>query len=719
MGLCGAGLAQEAAPATPAQTPKVAEPPASAPTAAGKPAEKAKSGRTGSAKPVQAAAPSSQTQAAPASKPTTAAGASPAPGQTAPTPATEKPAPDKPSAPGTSAAQTPALPPAPAQKPSTGVILEELLSTEGTERERRASQTIEQALQAGDQAGTWKRLKNKKLVKLSAADAALGALKRNLNIQVDRYGAEAARRAIMEAQAVFDPVFNLRIGYSEFNTYERRIRGSVNRQVFKPGTPGAAADERFVDLPAEVQDRTGIRRVIFGSFEAQRVEKDIFASSRQPNGPIQTTSYDISLSQQLPWGPDYDISVLTTDRDIFYDNRGNSFGASWASTLVFNLRLPLPGTRNFGPYSRLNTGLLLSKKSNEQAYWVLQSTINDTLLATNQAYLELIQRLEELRAQMENREILQQQATHIDRLFGQGAATTYDKAQIDSQLAQALAQEEAAKATFVTASDQLAVLIEYANPAVRNNVYLPAGYVPWVESRLTVDTGQALAVAQARRPELHLSQTELALSEIARNGAAVEARPDIRVDASVAAVQNGSVYGYKSYQDSIGSLDDPDTLNQTYAVSYRYPWRNQALKARLAQAELTVQDRDLALRATGNDVARDVNDALASLNAARARVERTEQALNAALKAYNSVARRAEIGGDVNANEVLLNVRTLLTAKLARIAAAVDNKRAEAALLAAQGVIGPHYASVVAANPLERMRLDKLADQGGLKYFLR
>ncbi|MGH8604292.1 MAG: hypothetical protein ACREXR_16405, partial [Gammaproteobacteria bacterium] len=85
----------------------------------------------------------------------------------------------------------------------------------------------------------------------------------------------------------------------------------------------------------------------------------------------------------------------------------------------------------------------------------------------------------------------------------------------------------------------------------------------------------------------------------------------------------------------------------------------------------------------------------------------------------NSLARVEESGGPVDENELIINIRNLLTAKLAKIAATIDTKRAESSLLAAQGVIAQHYAGMTADKPIERFRLELLSAKGDLQYFLR
>ncbi|MGH8609463.1 MAG: TolC family protein, partial [Gammaproteobacteria bacterium] len=360
------------------------------------------------------------------------------------------------------------------QLPVTGITLGEVLDRKPAAREQRIRRVVEEAMAAKVKTGTWRRLENKRIVSVAAPEAALAGLKKNLAIEVSRHDAERIRRAILEAEAVFDPVFDLGFSYDQSDTHERKIRGRANRQSFAP-TTGNVPGEVDLNLPQDVQARieqilgARIRRIIFGTFVQEEITTDIFASREQDNGAIKTKTYDVALSQQLPWGPRFDISVATTDRDVFYDREGNSFDADWASSLLFNLELPVPGGRNFGPYAVLDTAVKLSEKDAERGYWALKVTINSTLLSIDLSYLDLVQRLEELLVQIENRELVERQSRHTERLFDLGYATNYDRAQIDAELAQARAQEEVAKNAFIAASDALAILIEYSGRAVREN----------------------------------------------------------------------------------------------------------------------------------------------------------------------------------------------------------------------------------------------------------
>ena len=66
------------------------------------------------------------------------------------------------------------------------------------------------------------QVKRKQVKILSLRDAALMALHKNLDIKLGRENADRIRRAIQEAEAVFDPVFKVSAGYDQLRKYDPR-----------------------------------------------------------------------------------------------------------------------------------------------------------------------------------------------------------------------------------------------------------------------------------------------------------------------------------------------------------------------------------------------------------------------------------------------------------------------------------------------------------------
>lgn len=610
------------------------------------------------------------------------------------------------------------------QTPATQVAVKDLLQPEDTQREQQLIELVEQVLALETKTGAWQQVRNRQLTRLSLQDAVLAGLEKNLTLAIGRKEALLARRAMLEAKAIFDPIFELSVNYEEQETRNRTLTGTVNAQVFEPaisGDPDQPPELGNIILSPRARELSGVERIVFPNTRSrvEQVEQTIFASREDPNGSTETTTYSVNLDQQLPWGVRYNVAAVTTDRDIFYDSRGNSFDASWASELLFNLEIPFPGSKDFGPYAVADTALKLAKNASERGFWALKSALNDTLLDINLAYLNLVQSLADLEAASQNRILLERQKNQLARLFKAQLATRYDLAQVDAELAQANAQEEVAANAFIAASDILAPLIDPFSRAIRNRLYLPEGYTLWLETPLEFDKDAALALAKRYRPALQISRVDLEASHILKRQAAQETRPDVTVDVSLEALQDGSVYGYKSYTDSLAALHDPDTFNQSYGIRYRYPVGNRAFKARLAQAKGTEKNSRLGLQATYNDVVLEVNDALSSIKTAQERTVFTEKRLAAARNAYNSLVRLKNAGGDVSTNELIITTRRLLDAQFDRIAAGIDRKRAESNLLAAQGLLAQYAPGWISRNRFERYRLQRLAESVNFEYFLK
>ncbi|MFZ0254441.1 MAG: TolC family protein [Gammaproteobacteria bacterium] len=620
---------------------------------------------------------------------------------------------------------------APSDEPS-GIKLKELGAPRGAEQEEELRAIIETAIAEEQKSGTWKRLDARTLELLSPQALALSTLKQNLTISTARDEARRVRDALQEAAAVFDPVLTLSFAYQRSETLERTVPGTVEAQVFLPRIADPQRSQELIDpndsdaqrgvilLAPEARALTGIDRIVYTEVRTTRTLQDetIFASREDPNGPSDRFEYTVALDQQLPWGARYNVSVLTADQDVFYDLRGNSYGASWSSSLLFNLEVPLPGAKDFGPYAPFDTQLKLADKDRELAFWIFQSTINDTLLASNLTYLDLLEALESLAIQIENRKLLTEQLRFTQRLLRARQATTYDVAQVEGELARAHAAEEAAANRFIATSDALSVLIEDSPEAVRKSVYVPSGYSPWLRRRLDFDEAAALMLAKQHQPLLQASRVGVERSQILRRQARQQVRPDVTANMQIESLQNGAVYGYNSFGDSWGGIADPDTLNQSYGIRYRYPFGNRTFEARLTQATGQLSDSQLERRQTSNDVIRDVNNALTSIKTSRARIARSNEQLQAAEAAYTSLARREEANADINRNELILIIRRLLAARLAHVSALIDNKRAESALLAAQGFLPRHYAPWTSRNAFETHRLKRLKATGQIDYFL-
>ena len=163
-------------------------------------------------------------------------------------------------------------------------------------------------------------------------------------------------------------------------------------------------------------------------------------------------------------------------------------------------------------------------------------------------------------------------------------------------------------------------------------------------------------------------------------------------------------------------LTHPDSVSQNYSLTYTYPWMNRAAEAAVDIARLSVEDQQIVIRQTETQVRQQLATDLAAVQSARAAMVSAAAQANALRAAYESLDRQLG-AGLVGEDQIILALRNLVSAELAKDGAAIDNRQAETALLYDQGIIANILPGQTALSALDRRRLTLLADAGVLKYF--
>ena len=591
------------------------------------------------------------------------------------------------------------------------------------------------------------QMKRKKIKVLSLRDAAMMALRKNLDIKLGRENADRIRRAIQEAEAVFDPIFNVSAGYDQLQKYSRSRFGIIRLPRLNSG-PGNGLDlttdnnplptpgPGVIILPAlaskntpQVDSIAFYWTVLGNSFSTLKpgycdvqsgllCARDVPASQSEPNGPTKTWNINLEVDQQLPWGPSFSISTVTTDQNHYYDSIGHSYDRNWATTLLLNVNLPVPGGKDFGPNAPADTSIRLSRKAAERADWDLRAVINSTLVDTNTRYWTLVRALENLVIVAQNRQLMEQQQARTDRFFSQGLTTAYGKAQVDAEVARLNVLEEAAKVNVVTASDSLSLLLVQSGAAADPYLFLPRDFAPLLQKLLVVDNGNAVAEGLKNRPDLAAEKVSKQASEISVEFSRHQLKPDLNLNANLGLAQDASTVGYRDFFDSMSALGStPDTATQSVTATYNRPWGNRSLEAQYTIAQKSDENQGVVIRSLENDIVQQVNDALANVLGSRARIDLAEKNVEFAQAAYDKLAKRRDTGGDVRELELIIKSQDLLAAKSTRINALIDNKVAESQLLAAEGIIASTYGDLTARNDFERTRLKRLSDMFPLQFF--
>ncbi|MGI9303825.1 MAG: TolC family protein, partial [Gammaproteobacteria bacterium] len=323
---------------------------------------------------------------------------------------------------------------------------------------------------------------------------------------------------------------------------------------------------------------------------------------------------------------------------------------------------------------------------NERAAQDLSAVANNVLRETDRAYWELVRSLKQLQIAIQQRELLEQQASRAGNQFRAGRITTYDKAQVDANLEVTRNLEEIAWNNLALNSNVLVDLLDYES----GQTIVPVAYSELLGELFEFDAEEAFETARSRNPEFKASELALQSSDILLTHRKQQTRPDLRLVATLGLVQTDRVLGYESFGDSVSNLFDPDQNDFFVGISYRYPFGNKALKSALTQARLSRDQAQAQLQLTENAIVQDINSITATAYSAQARVGQTRAGVDLSQLAYDKARDRAGSQG-VTEFELLSRLNSLLGARSAYIDALVDYRQSQAQLLAAQGVLAERY----------------------------
>ncbi len=559
--------------------------------------------------------------------------------------------------------------------------------------------------------GSTLRFSNRKTRYIAPRMVYLEALKKNLALQVDEQDAEVAKAAIMEAEAVFDPVLTLSFAYSESDTNTRSKEIVLQTKKFQP--PPETAIPIDPGNPEAQIVAIGWQNQVAGI----KSVRTVYASEPAEHGPTKVFNYSLDISQQLPWGSELGLGLSLQDKDVYYDSSNHSYDRPWSASFMANLVAPLPMAKNFGPDSSNESAIRMREKSSEISGLNVKAAINQILYEAEMAYWNVVRRFENLNVLIKRRQLLERQVASVNKRFENREATNYDRLQVEASLARTKVLEVDAANALLDASNVLAALIESEDGALEGNIYLPYAYLGLLSETETPDTATALARAVEQRPELKMRQAGIEYSEINRAFAKNQALADLKVSARYSSSQDASVYGYSSPWSSMGFMANPDKEDYSFSLDYEYPILNRALDARFEQAKIGVRQAGLSQRITKNSVIREVEDATALVRTSRSRVEAAMESEKFATLAYDKLLARQEYG-DVSEFELLLALQRLSEAQISTILAHIDHRTALTGLLAATGEIAVASADKT-STPLDNHRLAVMRHNSLLTNFTR
>ena len=619
-----------------------------------------------------------------------------------------------------------------------GILLERLPNKQDV----RTYQTLrESARGAGGRSGAWRFVRGREVRYLSPQEALGQALDKNLTLSRSRLDADKARDAIDQAKAVFDPVFNLSIGNKISHRYDRKIDGRVfykqlNESVVEhdPGDPTAGAVKLYKDRDYSANPDPNFsavgpftNEIVFGARDQADLREEITVSTKKlgtnENSPSITGTGSLTISQLLPWGPAITLTEVTTRKRTFHDELGKYWQAPWGSSWSASLYIPLPFTKNFGPHASADVAVKKAKIARDSRDWQVMADVNDILAQVDLTYWNLVQSLQQLQVTIENRRASEEQYQSTLRLFDLGRVTRLGKEQMEAERARTRVQEEMQWNAVLNASHALAILTENDEERMGSYLLLPAGFQERLGTALPVDAkqtttvGLAIAAGLENNRVLKVSDSAVETSELEYAYRRNQARPDLSVSLGVSESQDNSIFGHKNLGQSLGQLANPDSRSTSAAVNYNYPVRKRHVRAGVDLAKASLEMSRLNRQALADSIAKRISDALADLFSSRKRHEKARRTEKMAAASLENAQQRWKVKGDISEMELVLKRRDLLTARLNAVTAAVDVKKAETALLAAQGTLPEILPVSTASSEFDRYRIGKLKESDAVPFF--
>ncbi|WP_158045493.1 TolC family protein [Skermanella pratensis] len=553
---------------------------------------------------------------------------------------------------------------------------------------------------------------------LDRRSAVASGLGNNLRLAIGLTTPERAAALSREADAVFNPVLDLTIGYGRMDTEHRtRIGKAITKAV---NADGFNINSPFKNLPpSENEGQAQIKDMKLRPIKGgELIELPIEATpGREFGSPEESLNYTIQITQELPWGGTLSITDRTAQREVYYRAGYYWEDGMWSTNLSGSLNMPLPFTRDFGSDNRKNAASRSAAAVAERADWDLQVLLNTILLEIDTAYFDTVRRLEALETTVANRDMIVRQQERMDRLYALNQTTRLQKAQIDAEAARARVRVEQALSDYVAVSQSLSLLIGDPSAIGADAIYLPVDYEDDLAQAVPADLETALRTARESRPDFKVDDINRTLRDINEALARNQARLDLRFVANVTAGQNGTTYGYADPLKSHTGTASPDSLSQSYGLGLSYPWANRSAGAAADIARLGTRDQDFATQSLQNRVRREITERLAAVQAARARVRAGAAEADNLATSVASLERQQALTGTVSEDELIQATRRLLSARLALTGARVEAKQAESGLLFAQGTIAGALAEQTVVSQFDRNRLELLADAGHLSFF--
>lgn len=575
---------------------------------------------------------------------------------------------------------------------------------------------------------------------LGRREAVMAALDRNLDLAIARGNPQRAKATLAEAEAVFDPVFDIQLSYARQDTYRRTRVGAVRPKVFAPQgnenvffDPFSDFEDRYCTLKCREnilkdktidwtpEDTTVVAFEFYENLSTKILTSESIDTSpgRSFGHPKEQITATLGVTQVLPWGGTLTLTDQTIQQYVYYRRGFEWPGGQWTTNITGSFATSLPYTKGFGESGATAINRQKARIGAERADYDFDRALQGILRDADAAYFDLVRAVEALYSTVQSERMTIALRDRMTRMYAQQLTTRYQMAQLDAEASKTGLDVERALEGYISASIRLGDMIGDVELAKGRVLYLPIAFRAALEKQMkTPSLAEAWDQAQKTRPDLAIANLDQRTSELTAAQALNETRPDLALTGNIASGQKADVYGYRNPFDSHANLLQGDSLNQTFGLTFTRPWDNRAATARLSQARLGLESQQLGTRATAASVKRELTEALTALQTARGAEKSKAREAKSLQDAYESYERSLDVGL-ASEDEIINTLRRYLSAEVGRVSAMADRRRAENNLLYAQGLIASVLPADVATGKADRERLKALTASGRLHHFAK
>jgi outer membrane protein TolC len=452
---------------------------------------------------------------------------------------------------------------------------------------------------------------------ISLADAALQALKHNLDISISRHTKESRQADITVEQAKFDPTLSVN---GQFN----RTLTPLNRPV----------------LGATGPSLTGIT-----PFDQR------------------TQSVTLDATANLPTGGNIDLNYSPTRTSVNQNlASGFLFNPSYTGGLALTLTQPL--LRNAG-FDVTKTFIRVAQNNAFVEEHVFRDRVLTVLASVEQTYWEVVFANENLKVAEAALKAAQELLATNRAKAKAGIMSIVDVLQAEAAVASRVEQVLVADKAIRDQEDQLRRLLNPAEEDLRQDLRLTPLDQPIVTLE-PISLQEAIDTAMAQRPEIAQATKNMETSELNTSFAKNQILPTLSFQGTMGMAGLGKDYG-----DSVNRNFSGDFYNYGAGLVLSYPLGNRSAWSTYNKRQLEAKNAEVSLMNVRQQIIMGVREAVRRVQTDFKRIETTRSARIMAEKQLQAEQERLKVG--LSTTRFVLDFqRDLATAQGNELRATVD-----------------------------------------------